>query len=187
MMSPKKLMDLFYPPYEKIIVNFLTMADHYIDLYEELVNNEINLANISNSDHILHIGCGALPATSILLVKKVGSSIVAIEKDNKSCRKAIRYLIYRGFADKIQIKNKDALSLDCSLETYTVIIISRGVAKTETLLEYIHSNIKPGTRVILRIPSTHGKKYKNIISNIFLEKGSVTSYGTTTSVLLLSK
>lgn len=183
-MSLKKLMDLlYYPIFEKVIVNFPTIADCYVNLHEKLVKNEIKLANISSSDRVLHIGCGAIPATSILLAKKTGASVVGIDRDNKSYIKASQYVARKGFADKIQIKKEEALLIS-SLDKFNVIIISRGVTTIKPLLNHILSNMKPNTRVILRIPSDDKKKYENIINTIFLKRDAVTSYGTTTSILL---
>ena len=66
----KKTVDFGFVIVEKIIVKLCKLQTFYLDFYKEMVDTEIKLASISKDDKILQVGCGPIPATSILLAKK---------------------------------------------------------------------------------------------------------------------
>ena len=104
----KKFIDFGFIFIEKIIVNLDKLYPIYFDFYDEMIKNEIILADISKSKKVLHIGCGPIPATSILLVKKSGVHVTGIDKNPRSVNQARLCVIKTGISDKIQIENKDA-------------------------------------------------------------------------------
>ena len=61
-----------------------------------MTNKEINLANVTKDDRILHIGCGSIPATSVLLAKKTGSEVTGIDNDFSSVKQAQSYVIKKS-------------------------------------------------------------------------------------------
>lgn len=68
--SFKNVMDSLFVLFEKVSINFPLIASNYLDIYQEIVKEEIDMANISSADRILVIGSGSIPSTPIILAKK---------------------------------------------------------------------------------------------------------------------
>jgi len=148
----KKFNDLGFIVIEKIIVNLDRLLESYLDFYEEMVENEINLANISENDRILHVGCGAFPATSILLAKKIGAHITAIDKNHKSTKQARKLISRLNLADKIDIITEDSLKFP--VEKFDLILVAQGIKPYKEALEHISRTIKTDARVVIRTTSS---------------------------------
>lgn len=181
---PKIVKDSFFIVIEKIIVNLPSFATRFVNYHEELVGNEINLANISNNDKIIHVGCGSIPATSIMLFKKTGAYITCIDIDKQAICKALNYIGRIGLSNKILFKRSNLL--DISLNEFDVIIISRGVSNIKTILKYISPRTKSDVKIILRTTSDIKSDFiGDIIKDTSFKKiSSIISYGTTNSILL---
>jgi precorrin-6B methylase 2 len=113
-----------------------------------MTENEIKLANITEKDKILHIGCGPFPATSIVLAKKTRAKITGIDINKKSVNQAIYFVSKYSLSNQIEIKHADANHF--SVENFDLILISQGIKPHEEILKYISQKIKQNTRVIYR-------------------------------------
>ena len=144
----KKFIDLGFIVVEKILVKFQKLYPLYFDFYGEMTENEINLANISEDDIILHIGGGPIPATSILLAKKSGARVTSIDNNLRSVKQAISCVLESGVADKVQIQYAEANSFP--VDNFDVIIISQGIRPYKELLQHISKSMRYDARVIFR-------------------------------------
>jgi len=165
--SFKNFMDYTYIIFEKIAVNFEKLNISYINIYQELVEKEIKLSNISSDDSVLIIGCGSIPATSILVSKKSNAKkIVSIDYDLKAVKNAIKFINSSNF-DK-NLKFEHANGLNYSVKTFDVIFILYGIKKQDKILEYISKNVKDASRVIFR--TTNDSLVHFLGGKEFLEK-----------------
>ena len=183
-----KLRDFLYTFFEKYASGIPAISNRYITYHKTLINNEIKLASISSGDVILHMGCGAIPATSILFVQGTGACVAGIDNDGKAVIKSSSFIAKNKLSDKIKIKYSDALNYP--LNDIDVIVVSRGVQKTESLLTHISEQAKQNARVILRI--ANDSKIINEIegqlkSTHLVKLQSCISYKTTLSILLVKK
>lgn len=144
----KKYIDLGFIVIEKILVKFQKLYPLYFDFYGEMTENEINLANISENDIILHIGGGPIPATSILLAKKSGARVTSIDNNLRSVKQAISCVLESGVADKVQIQYAEANNFP--VVNFDVIIVSQGIRPYKELLQYISKSMRDDARVIFR-------------------------------------
>jgi len=149
----KPIVDIVFIFSEKIIVKLEKLLSFYLNFYETMIENEIKLANICKDNKILHIGCGSIPATSILLVKKTNADVVAIDKDLKSVEQAKILLSKIGLSEKIRIIRGDALEFQ--IKDFDLIIISQGIKPHDVVLKNIAKNLNTKTRVIFRTSSTN--------------------------------
>ena len=152
----KKFIDLGFIVVEKILVKFRKLYPLYFDFYDEMTENEINLANISEDDIILHIGGGPIPVTSILLAKKSGVRVTSIDNSLRSVKQAISCVLEAGVADKVQIQYAEANSFP--VDKFDVIIVSQGTRSYKELLMYISQSMKDDARVIFRTSSSPSGK-----------------------------
>jgi len=164
----KKIIDFGFILIEKAIVSLDKLHFIYFDVYDKMIENEIALADISKDKLVLHIGCGPIPATSILLTKKIGINVTGIDKNPHSVKKAVLCVNKSGYSDKIQIKHADAK--DFAIETYDIIIISQGVTPIRKIIENIAKSMKEDAHVIFRTStSPNGEISQNdlFIKDIF--------------------
>jgi len=161
----KKFSDKVFIFIEKILLNFPIFHKFYLDIYDNMTDNEINLANISKDNIVLHIGCGSLPATCILLSKKIGAHIIGLDHDLKSVKQAKLCISKYNLDDKIQIEFSDAK--DFAVEKFDVILLSQGIKPQNEILNHIANSIKNNTKVVFR--STYDKKNKLSENDMFLK------------------
>jgi len=188
--SLKKLSDYLFIFIEKIIVKFPSILSAYIIYYEDIVENEIHLAEITNHDMVLHIGCGSLPSTSLLIAKKAGTHTIGIDKNLPSVQDA-RYCV-RALHLENQIQIHHANALDYPMGSCNVIIVSQGIEPRYEVLTRIANTMQPGARVLFRTFSS-GKgditSQDTILSALFSIRKTVShpQHGLLMSILLKKK
>jgi 16S rRNA G527 N7-methylase RsmG len=148
----KKFIDLSFIIVEKILIKFKKLHPLYFSFYDDMIQKEINLANISKDDKILHIGSGPIPASSILLAKISGAQVTSVEKNLQSVKQALSLICEIGISDKVQIQYTDAIHFP--VEKFDIIVISQGISSYKELLEYISKSMKDDARVIFRTSSS---------------------------------
>jgi len=114
--SAKKFMDL----------------SNYLKMYQELVDKETEMANISSKDLILVIGCGSLPITAVLISMKTKAHVIAIDRDHKAVKDAIKYIKRLHLEGYIEIEHADGLFYP--LNKFDAIFLLYGVTRQEELL-----------------------------------------------------
>ncbi|HVQ01483.1 MAG TPA: hypothetical protein VMT57_08215, partial [Candidatus Thermoplasmatota archaeon] len=108
--SLKKVSDYIFIFMEKIVVKFPSLLTAYIEYYEDIVENEIRLAKITKHDSVLHIGCGSLPSTSLLIAKMTDASTIGIDKNPSAVRDASDCVHVLHLDDQIHILQANALT-----------------------------------------------------------------------------
>jgi len=174
--SSKRLMDFLYVIFEKICINFEFISFYYFKLYEELIEKEIKMSNISKYDKVLVIGSGSLPTTSILIYNKTKSNITGVDIDPIAIKKSSLYLEKISLKDKINLVLADGLTYP--VNHYDVIFVLYGIGKNNEILEYIKNNMKESVRIIFRtsIPDEiELKKDTNMLSKWFNVKDHIIS------------
>ncbi len=122
----------------------------YTKFFEKMTLDEFQMVKIGEKEKILHIGCGAVPNTLLILATYFNASFVGIDKDKKAVKKAREMVKKYGLEKKIKIEKGEAISYPIS--TFDVIIISLGVEPREKVFERIRKEMKNGTRIIARKP-----------------------------------
>lgn len=188
MVRLKKLSNIIFVIIEKLVVKLDKLLPFYLRFYDEMVSNEIKMANISSQDSILHIGCGSIPATSIILNQKIGSNITSIDKDPDSVKNAKHLLSKLENLENIKIACADGLSF--SAENFDVIIISDGISVLDEILRKLSKFVKKNVKIIVRVNITKpnfyicGKPYSAVDEFAIKDMVNHSSYGKLTSILL---
>jgi precorrin-6B methylase 2 len=186
----KKFIDLEFIIIEKIVAKLNKLHPLYLDFYGEMIENEINLAKISKDDKILHIGCGTIPATSILIAKKTGAQVTGIDNNSRSVNQALYYLSKFKLSDKVKIKHAETNKFP--VKKFDLIIISQGIKPCNVILDYVAQSMRYDARVIFRTnSSTSGELNQNdtFLKDIF-KVGKIISHkknGLLISILLNKK
>ena len=188
--SLKKLSDYIFIFLEKIIVKFPFFLSAYVAYYEDIVEHEIHLAEITTQDTILHIGCGSLPSTSLLICQKKGNRTIGIEKNLSSVRDA-QYCVRKMHQEHLlQIIHSNALEYPVDL--FSVVFVSQGIEPRYEILSRIANTIQPGTRVLFRTFSSDQGGFlsqDSILTTLFTVRKTVLhpQHGLLMSVLLEKK
>jgi hypothetical protein len=185
--SLKNLVDIIFIISEKIGYNFDIISSNYIYLYSNVVNKEINLANISSRDRILVIGAGSIPSTSIILANNTKAQINSIDIDKKAVIKALLFIEKIGLQNRIHIEYSNGINYP--IKNYNIIFILYGVKQKLELLQYLSNNIDDNMRIIYRETNINQNENNIKLSKLFKIENVVktNSFGHMNSYLLLKK
>lgn len=137
--------------FEKIGCRFKRFGDMYHKMfYRNIVENELELADLEKDDKIIVVGCGPLPMTVCHLAEK-GYDVTGLDRDPD----AIRYS--KEFTDGIKFVIDDGRDFDYS--EYDAVWIPFHVEPKDSLLCKIFKEIKKGGKVVYRVPRNHLKYF----------------------------
>ncbi len=186
----KKLIDFLFKIFENIALKFDKILQYYIKFYDDMIPEEINLGEISSKSKVLHIGCGPIPSTSILIAQKTKAEITGIDKNDVFVKRAEKCLKKIGDVKNIKIFCADAL--DFEKKGYDVILLSHGLEPQKQVLEGIHESINNNCIVIFRTFSDRNGSLKQedvFLKELFEIKGIIyhKNHGRLISVGLVKK
>lgn len=186
----KNLMDHLYIFFEKVFFRFDIVSTFYLQLYDEITDNEITLARILSTDKILVIGSGSIPATPEHIVKKTGAEVTGIDRDLQAVKRAKQYATQHGLDKKLQMFHADGSEYDVSL--FDVIFVSYGIQDEDQLFSLLEKQMSSNARIIYRLPYDPLFTIKSLppsISTSFNVKGqkSSPSLGSIISLVLVKK
>ena len=186
----KKFSAIIFIIFEKTVVNLDKLLPLYMRFYEEMVNDEIKIANISKEKKLLHIGSGPVPATLIIISQKTNADLTGVDIDKRSVKKSKRILKKYYASLDIKIIKKDGADLD--FKDYDIILISDGVSNINQILKNIYKSVGKKTQIIFRktIPDKENFRFNEefLNKNFKIEKIKThSSYGELSSIFLSKK
>ena len=186
----KWVADALFSLGEKVVVTLDAFLPLYIGYYDDIVESEIALAQVEAASTVLHVGCGPVPSTSVLLAQKTKASIVGIDKQQGAVDDAWFCIQQLGLENRVRVEYANAL--DFPLDGFDVIIVSQGVEPRYDILERISSVMNSGVRVVFRTVSSleGGLSEEDQVLRRFFRVVDVVSYekhGLLVSVLLVKK
>jgi len=150
--------------------DFLELLATRINFFEKLLMswrkpvflNEIKIANVTENDKVLLIGCGIFPSEAMLIADQtkakvvcIDNSIIAVNIAKKIVKKKeLSGLVYIEYADGINYPSGD----------FDVIFIAINVWPIDLVLRNLAKNIKTNTRVLC-------KSLKNDVLEVFENEG----------------
>lgn len=158
----KAILDYIYLIFENLSYTVSFLSRIYLKYHEYSVRKEIALLKLSSDEKILHIGCGIIPYTSIILSNYVDSKILGIDNNDKTVEKSKKYLKKTGLEGSIQVEKGDGIEYDVS--GFDIVILSYGVTHNEKILQNVINKIDKNKKILLRLSST--EKNEDITSKI---------------------
>jgi hypothetical protein len=185
----KPVMDVLYVYFEQIATHFDIINEYYIKLYDDIIKNEIEIAQINQSDQVLVIGSGSLPMTPILITKNTRAKVHTIDKDKKAVKNAQHYIKRFHLSESITVSYEDACQLN--MADFDVIFVLYGICGLERVFFMISKTASSSARIIYRIPpdALDHNNLRSVCPNHFIiqKKVITTSIGGVISLLLQKK
>ena len=136
--------------------------------YYKVVRNEINLAKITQQDHILCIGGGFCPFSAILLHQETGARVTVIDNNRDCIPKAREVVEKMGLSEHINLFCKDGCCPELSFFEYSVVHFALQVTPIECVFNEVKEKVLPGTKILVRRPKGCLKKMYCKFSNSFV-------------------
>ncbi|MBN2065396.1 MAG: class I SAM-dependent methyltransferase [Candidatus Thermoplasmatota archaeon] len=128
----------------------------------EKYKRESRTFDITDSHHILHIGCGAYPITALTLAKMNGSKIVGIDNNQKAIRLANEIVRNQQLDDRVTITYGDGTTYPVNL--FDTIIISGCSSPKMQILDHVINTAKPQSKIIVRDINLNAKAVRENIT-----------------------
>lgn len=122
----------------------------YCRIYRGVVDREISLAGIRPGEHVLQVGCGAIPFTAIHLALRAGARVTAIDNDPVAAGRARRAL--QRFLPGAAVRVVAGDGTGTLPPGFSAAIVSLQVREKETVLENLERQALPGARFVFRQP-----------------------------------
>lgn len=151
--TPKEIYSIKKSNYLCKCIDYLACKiEKFAELYEKSISREYEkeskMFDISESNNIIHVGCGAYPITAITLAKMNDKKIVAIDRNPRTVKLAKQVINKKNLHDLIIIENGDGRSYP--LERFdTIIVSSCSIPKIE-ILKHVFKTAKPNSKIIVR-------------------------------------
>ncbi|MDD3493954.1 MAG: class I SAM-dependent methyltransferase [Candidatus Thermoplasmatota archaeon] len=140
--------DVLLRTFEKAVAtNFLGSV--YTKFFEKMTLEEFAMVDIQPRHRVLHIGCGGVPNTLLILGNHVDASYTGIDRDRAAVRRARAMVERQGLTRRVTIEQGDALTYP--LADFDLIVVSLGVEPRERVFARIREEV-PGAAVIARKP-----------------------------------
>jgi len=173
----KKILDWLYYFFELFANHSMFFTKMFIKFHTYSVKKEIQMAGLTKKDKILHIGCGAIPYTLIVLSDVLKTKVVGIDNNQKVVNNARNLLKKFEKYDSIIVDKADGVGYNIS--SFNVIIISYGINSPELVLKHVIDSSYKKSKVIIRgsnleknedIDKIVVKYYKNKISVLLTQE-----------------
>jgi len=134
---------------------------------------EIKMADITDKDNVLLIGCGVFPTETMIIAEETKANVVGIDNSPKAVKLANKFLKNKKLSEKIKIEYGDGANYP--VKDFDKIFIAINVWPIDSVLDNLSKNMKTSASVMCR-----GMKsdiddllIKNKISNDFNLESSV--------------
>ena len=139
-----------FASWEKKSYKFYPAFLIYYHMYQDVVQKEIELGNITSEDVVLNIGCGAIPYTAIHVSQMTGAKVIALDWDQEAIDMAKDCLIKYDLSNNIEIrKGNGAITIP---DSFTKAIVALHVGDKPTVLDNLSSKRRQGADIIIRQP-----------------------------------
>ena len=126
---------------------FYWIVSHY---YRNVIQNEVDLANITHDDHILCIGGGACPFSAILFHKITGAKVTVIDNCKECLQEARRIIGRLGLDEHIRAIWQDGGNREFSVSEFSVVHFALQVCPMDYVFPKVKKQASAGTKLLVR-------------------------------------
>jgi len=144
-----------------------------IDWRKPVFLDEIKMANITDKDNILLIGCGIFPTETMIISKETKANVVGIDNSPKAVKLANKFVKKQNISDSVSIKFGDGANFP--VKDFDKVFIAINVWPIDSVLNNLSKNLKPNATVMCR-------GMKSDIDNILNNQGTLKNFKLQSSV-----
>ena len=122
----------------------------YTAFFRQMTINEFQMACIRPDHRVLHVGCGSVPNTLLILAEALPALYVGIDRDSVAVDRAREMVQEYGLEQRVMIEEDDALTVDYS--SFDLIILSLGVEPREAILAAMRESMQSDAKIVARKP-----------------------------------
>ena len=129
----------------------------YARPYRKTIAREIALGEITDSDRVLNIGCGALPFTAFYLQKLSGAAVTAIDVDSRAVEQAFSCFSRLDSVGQVEFKVMDGKTA-VKYQDFDVVLAALQTDNKLEILQQLHKyKSSGGWKFIVREPRSSFK------------------------------
>jgi len=141
--------------------------------YDETIEKEVRLGQITSSDRVLFIGGGPFPWTAMRVAEKTGATVDIIDNNREAVQAAKKVIQRHVCSSRLSVVYGAGEVINA--EGYSVIYIARQAQPHLHILENVWPTCESGARIIvrqhIRLPEVHSF-FKNVVKFV-LSSGEV--------------
>jgi protein-L-isoaspartate O-methyltransferase len=115
---------------------------------EPVFSRKIQMLNISPSEKVLHLGCGAFPSASIFIAKKKRTHVVGIDNNYFAIKLARSYIKKKHLSDVVTVEYGDGTNYP--VQDFDIIYIAINVWPIDKVLFHLAQTMKPTARILCK-------------------------------------
>ncbi|ABR47168.1 hypothetical protein Amet_0948 [Alkaliphilus metalliredigens QYMF] len=146
--------------FERLIVVFPLGAHVLFRLYYcKIVKREMLLGEVTESDQVLCIGGGPIPATALEIARQTGARVSVIDNDPRAVKMARRFVreLKLNEAERIEVMFGDGKRIDA--KGYTIVHIAKQAYPHDQILKNILGRAPGGARILVRCEQNEIKQF----------------------------
>jgi len=136
--------------------------------YRDVIREEVDLAGITDRDHILCIGGGACPFSAILLHQTTGARVTVIDNDSACIPRAQQTIERLALSEHVKVLFQDGSSTELPFADYSVVHFALQVCPMEHVFSQVERQVEPGTKLLVRRPRARLHKLYSQLSSSLL-------------------
>lgn len=144
----RKFLCFLYYILEVFSVKSKWVHQWYMKWLGDIFVEEFHLANVTEQDQVLHIGCGSLPTMSLLAADEAHATVVAIDRDRNAVQRAQHYIASRHLSNLITVEQGEGTTYP--VHSFDVIFIATNVTPVEEIFRHLKENAKPEATIVCR-------------------------------------
>lgn len=133
----------------EILATQSSYFEHHLMMWRKpMFSKEVAVLHLTPGEKILHLGCGTLPTTSLLIAQTAPVHVVGIDNNKIAVRIAQRFIKRKNLAESITIQYGDEGHF--SLNDFDAIFIAINVWPLDRVLRHLATTMKPSARILCR-------------------------------------
>ncbi len=109
---------------------------------------EIEMANVTSKDKVLHLGCGFFPTASLIVAEKTKAKVIGIDNNKIALNFAKKVVEKKNLSDFIKIEFGDGTNYD--MKQFNVIFIAINVWPIDDVLQHLSAHCNKDARIVCR-------------------------------------
>ena len=109
---------------------------------------EIHMLNITPTEKVLHLGCGALPTATLFIAKEKKTHVVGIDNNSIAVKLAQSYIKKKQLSNLVTIEYGDGVNYP--VHTFDVIYIAINVWPIDSVLLHLAQTMKSTARILCK-------------------------------------